>query len=151
MRPSQEALCHTPLLGPQGDRSRPHLSLREGSEKILRRSDDAPEKGSMRWQNPIPVLRALGRHPAGPMNWRNPIRVAAVLGWPVIRVAALGGWISPALRVLAQGHRHRRALCAGVSAGHKEEGREDEDSALAPVMGDGRQDCEKDKKGPTAR
>ena len=46
----------------------------------------------MRWQNPIPVLRALGRHPAGPMNWRNPIRVAAVLGWPVIRVAALIGW-----------------------------------------------------------
>ena len=48
----------------------------------------------MRRQNPIPVSRALGRHPAGPMNWRNPIRVAAVLGGPVIRVAALIGWIS---------------------------------------------------------
>ena len=48
----------------------------------------------MRRQNPIPVLRALWRRPAGPMNWRNPIQVAAVLGWPVIRVAALIGWIS---------------------------------------------------------
>ena len=94
MRPSQEALCHTPLLGPQGGRSRPHLSLREGSEKTHRRGADAPEKDSMRWQNPIPVSRALGRRPAGPMNWRNPIRVAAVLGGPVIRVAALVGWIS---------------------------------------------------------
>ena len=48
----------------------------------------------MRRQNPIPVSRAPGRHPAGPMRWRNPIRVAAVLGGPVIRVAALIGWIS---------------------------------------------------------
>ena len=48
----------------------------------------------MRWQNPIPVSRALCRRPAGPMNWRNPIRVAAVLGWPVIRVAELIGWSS---------------------------------------------------------
>ena len=54
-------------------------------------------------------------------------------------------------------------LGAGVYDGQKEEGREDEDSALAPVMGVGRvpgsreagpqgrrQDGEKDKEGPNA-
>ena len=60
--------------------------------------------------------------------------------------------------------RRHRALCEGVFAGQKEEGREDEDGALAPVVGvervlesreDGPQDRwqhgEKDKECPSAR
>ena len=94
MRPSQRCDVARLCSAPRGVAPVLDLSLREGSEKTHRRGADAPEKGSMRRQNPIPVLRALWRRPAGPMNWRNPIQVAAVLGWPVIRVAALIGWIS---------------------------------------------------------
>ena len=59
MRPSQEALCHTPLLGPQGGRSRPHLSLREGSEKTHRRGADAPQASPMEWRYPILIFAGL--------------------------------------------------------------------------------------------
>ena len=61
MRPFVAVGCYIPLLGPMTGRSRPHLSLREGSETAARSGAESPASPIPSTAAPLPPRASLCR------------------------------------------------------------------------------------------
>ena len=100
---------------PHAGRSRPHLSLREGSEKTPHGGGNQAENGPMEWRELVPFLRALWHRPAGPLSLApNDSRSVLAAKGPLRRFAP---WTAPGRSGRPLFTREKGGLLPGSSPG----------------------------------